>query len=142
MDRSLRVFDAHFHIIDPRFPLHPNQGFLPEPFTVEDYRARVAHFGVVGGAVVSASFQGSDQTYLVDAQSRLGEGFVGVTQLPPTVTDAKIAALASGGFGPSGSTCTGEDRRGSSSWMPSPAGSTRWPAGTWSSTWTARISAS
>jgi predicted TIM-barrel fold metal-dependent hydrolase len=93
MDRSLRIFDAHFHIIDPRFPLYPNQGFLPEPFTVEDYRARVAHLGVVGGAVVSASFQGSDQSHLVDALSRLGDGFVGVTQLPPTVTDAEIAAL-------------------------------------------------
>jgi hypothetical protein len=30
------IFDAHFHIIDPRFPLVANQRFLPEPFTVSD----------------------------------------------------------------------------------------------------------
>ena len=35
------IFDAHFHVIDPRFPLVANQGFLPEPFTVSDYRERV-----------------------------------------------------------------------------------------------------
>ncbi len=26
------LFDAHFHIIDPRFPLQENDGYLPEPF--------------------------------------------------------------------------------------------------------------
>ena len=31
------IFDAHCHIIDSRFPLVPNNGYLPEPFTVEDY---------------------------------------------------------------------------------------------------------
>ena len=67
----MRIFDAHFHIIDPRFPLVPNQGYLPEPFTVDDYRSRVS---VDGGAVVSASFQAYDQTYLVDALRVSGRG--------------------------------------------------------------------
>ena len=31
------VFDAHFHIIDHRFPLQANQGFLPEPFPVDEH---------------------------------------------------------------------------------------------------------
>ena len=35
-----RIFDTHLHIVDPRFPLVPNQGYLPPPFTVDDYRAR------------------------------------------------------------------------------------------------------
>ncbi len=52
------IFDAHFHVIDPRFPLVPNQGFLPEPFTVDDYRASVAGLDVVGGAVVSGLLPG------------------------------------------------------------------------------------
>ena len=56
------IFDAHFHVIDPRFPLVPNQGFEPEPFTVSDYRSRVDGLEVVGGAVVSGSFQAFDQT--------------------------------------------------------------------------------
>jgi predicted TIM-barrel fold metal-dependent hydrolase len=84
------LFDAHLHIIDPRFPLVPNQGWLPDPFTTEDYLARVADLGVVGGAVVSGSFQGFDQTYLREALRRLGPGFVGVTQLPATASDAEI----------------------------------------------------
>ena len=77
----MRIFDAHFHIIDPHFPLVPNQGFLPEPFTVDDYRARVADLGVAGGAVVSGSFQAFDQSYLVDSLRRLGPGFVGVANV-------------------------------------------------------------
>ena len=56
-------FDAHLHIIDPRFPLVPNGGYIPPAFTVEDYLARTTHLGVVGGAVVSGSFQGFDTSY-------------------------------------------------------------------------------
>lgn len=91
------IFDAHFHVIDPRFPLVPNQGFLPEPFTVADYRARVAALDVVGGAVVSGSFQAYDQTYLVDALRQLGPGFYGVANVPPDITDREVLALAEAG---------------------------------------------
>jgi len=92
-----RFFDSHLHIIDPRFPLTPNQGYLPAPFTVADYRARTAAYDVVGGAVVSGSFQGFDQTYLLDALGRLGPGFVGVTQLPATVSDQEVLTLDAAG---------------------------------------------
>jgi predicted TIM-barrel fold metal-dependent hydrolase len=91
------VFDAHFHVIDMRFPLVPNQGYLPPPFTVDDYRERVSALGVVGGAVVSGSFQAFDQTYLVDALARLGDGYVGVAQVPETVTDAEVLVLHAAG---------------------------------------------
>lgn len=91
------IFDAHFHVIDPRFPLAPNQGFLPEPFTCDDYRRAIDGLGITGGAVVSGSFQAFDQTYLVDALATLGPSFVGVTQLPPAATDADIAALHDAG---------------------------------------------
>lgn len=43
--------------------------------------------------MVSGSFQAFDQGYLEDALRRLGPGFVGVTQLPPTATDAEILRL-------------------------------------------------
>lgn len=91
------IFDAHLHIVDPRFPLVPNAGFVPEAFDVAAYRARVQPLGIAGGAVVSGSFQAFDQTYLVDALARLGPGFVGVTQLPPQVTDAEIDHLHAAG---------------------------------------------
>ena len=91
------IFDAHFHVIDPRFPLVPNQGFLPEPFTVADYRSRVAGLDVVGGAVVSGSFQAYDQTYLVDALAQLGPGFVGVANVPSDISDDEVLRLAEAG---------------------------------------------
>ncbi len=91
------LFDAHLHIIDPRFPLTANHGYLPPAFTVQDYRSRTRHLNVVGGAVISGSFQGFDQTYLLDALTRLGPGFVGVTQLPASATTGQIESLASAG---------------------------------------------
>src|SRR5215813_3789047 len=90
----MRVFDGHFHVIDPRFPLVPNQGYLPERFTVDDYRAR---FAADGGAVVSGSFQAFDQTYLIDALRTLGPGFVGVANIPPGMGDDEIRELDAAG---------------------------------------------
>lgn len=97
MALTKRLFDAHFHIIDPRFPLIENQGFMPEAYTVGDYQAQTKELNIVGGAVVSGSFQGFDQSYLVDALTKLGEGYVGVTQLPSTVSDEEILRLHQAG---------------------------------------------
>lgn len=91
------LFDAHLHIIDPRSPLVDNQGYRPEPFTVADYRDRTQDVSVVGGAVVSGSFQGSDQSYLLAALAQLGPDFVGVTQLPGEVSDDQVRALHDAG---------------------------------------------
>ncbi|OEJ30517.1 amidohydrolase family protein [Streptomyces subrutilus] len=91
------VFDAHLHIVDPRFPLTQNQGYLPPAFTVARYRERVAGLGIGGGAVVSGSFQGFDQAYLRAALAALGPGYAGVTQVPATVTDEEIGGLDAAG---------------------------------------------
>jgi predicted TIM-barrel fold metal-dependent hydrolase len=91
--QPFRVFDAHFHIIDPRFPLVPNKGFLPEGFTCRDYLDRMQGCRLAGGAVVSGSFQAFDQGYLLDALKTLGDRFVGVTQLPATTPDEELLAL-------------------------------------------------
>jgi Amidohydrolase len=117
------VFDAHLHIIDPRFPLVANQGYAPEPFTVDDYREATAGLNITGGAVVAGSFQlrgsdpltrrnphshvvsgarrgvrGSDPlTWLVDALERLGPGFVGVVELARGVSDEEILELDAAG---------------------------------------------
>lgn len=92
-----RFFDAHLHITDPRFPLVENDGYLPPAFTVDDYKRRVASLGVAAGAIVSGSFQGFDQSYLRDALTRLGPMFVGVTQVPATITDDEITDLDAAG---------------------------------------------
>ncbi|KAA8890149.1 amidohydrolase family protein [Nocardia colli] len=87
------MFDAHLHIFDPRFPRFENEGYLPGPFTIADYRKRMSRFEVGGGAVVSGSFQGTDQTYLRAALAELGEGWVGVTRLDLDATDDEIIEL-------------------------------------------------
>lgn len=87
------MFDAHVHIIDPRFPLIENEGYLPEPYTIADYRQRMSRFELSGGAVVSASFQDNDQSYLRAALAELGPGWVGVTRLDLDATDEEILDL-------------------------------------------------
>jgi predicted TIM-barrel fold metal-dependent hydrolase len=91
------LFDAHFHVIDPRFPLVPNRGYLPDRYTVSDYRERMEGYDLRGGAVISGSFQVFDQDYLVDALHRLGPAFVGVTQLPASVSDEELRELHESG---------------------------------------------
>ena len=94
----ISFFDSHLHIIDPSFPLIENQGFVPEPFTCEDYANRTSNFQVIGGTVVSGSFQGFDQTYLRDALKKLGPTYVGVTQIPHTTSDENIISLNESGI--------------------------------------------
>lgn len=95
--RPFTIFDAHLHIIDGRFPLVPNNGYLPDEFTCDDYLSRLKHYNLAGGAVVSGSFQAFDQGYLREALCKLGPGFVGVTQLPASVSDDEILDLDAAG---------------------------------------------
>lgn len=90
---TARVFDAHFHIIDPRYPLIPNDGYRPPPFTCDDYRQRMHGLEIAGGAVVAGSFQGFDQSWLMGTLGQLGPSFVGVAQIPYTASDAEILEL-------------------------------------------------
>lgn len=91
--KKVKIFDAHLHIIDPRFPLTENQGYLPPAFTASDYVKAVENFEVTGGAIVSGSFQAFDQSYLLDALDTFGGRFVGVTQLPADTSDEEILKL-------------------------------------------------
>ena len=95
--QDFTIFDSHFHIIDRRFPLVPNQGYLPDDFSCDDYLTRMKGCSLAGGAIVSGSFQAFDQNYLRAALARLGPTFVGVTQLPVTVTDAELLDLDAAG---------------------------------------------
>lgn len=98
MTQPIRIFDSHLHIVDPRFPLFENQGYLPPPFTVENYLQATSKYELIGGAIVSGSFQKQDQSYLLDALEKLGEGFVGVTQLLHTSSDEEILSLNEAGI--------------------------------------------
>jgi predicted TIM-barrel fold metal-dependent hydrolase len=92
-----RLFDSHFHIIDPRFPLVANQNYTPPAFPLSEYRALAKPLGVMAGALVSGSFQANDQTYMIDTLGKLGAGWVGVTQIAKDYPDAEVAKL--GGLG-------------------------------------------
>lgn len=94
----MRIFDAHFHIIDFNFPIIENQGYFPPNFIVEDYQNETPNLNVIGGAIVSGSFQGFDQEYLLKALKQLGSTFCGVTQLPFTVKDEEILNLNENGI--------------------------------------------
>jgi len=95
MERPL--FDTHFHIIDFRFPVQENQGFMPPSFPVESYRERTRDLGVCGGCVVSGSFQGFDTGCMLDALAKFGPTFVGVIQIPASVSDGEIRKLDAAG---------------------------------------------
>jgi len=94
---NFKIFDAHFHIIDPRFPLVPNNGYVPDAFTCDDYQKRMKGYDLAGGTVVSGSFQGFDQSYLLNALEALGPSFCGVTQIPTDTSDEKIMRLNADG---------------------------------------------
>ncbi len=79
--KNKKIFDAHFHIIDNRYPLIKNQGYLPPPFKVDDYLKWAQKLNIQGGAIVSGSFQGFDTSYLFQALKNLRPQFVGVANI-------------------------------------------------------------
>jgi predicted TIM-barrel fold metal-dependent hydrolase len=89
----MKIFDAHFHIIDPMFPLFKNKGFKPPFFTVNDYREYVSDIATIGGAVVSGSFQRFDQSYLIAALEKLGPNYYGVANIPSSITNLELEKL-------------------------------------------------
>ena len=94
-DPASVVFDCHFHVIDPAFPLVPNDGYLPPFFPVGEYLAEMSALGlgVAGGVVVTASFQGTDTAYLRAALSSLGPSWRAVIPFDPAIGDGDIATL-------------------------------------------------
>lgn len=93
MLKEYSLFDSHMHIINKRFPLVANNGYLPPEFDCTDYLKRMTSYQLCGGVVVSGSFQSFDQSYLIEALKNLGSTFVGVTQLPASVSDDEILRL-------------------------------------------------
>lgn len=89
----MKVFDAHFHIINSKFPLVANNGYLPPEFTAEDYKNTTGNYDIIGGAVVSGSFQAFDQEYLIDALKTFGSNFYGVANIPVHITDEELERL-------------------------------------------------
>ena len=86
------VVDAHFDIVDPRFPLVPNRGYLPPASPAAHYRRRVAVLGIDAGVVVKATGFGrvtvADPDALMAAIVRVRPtGLIFGTDLPSTRVD-------------------------------------------------------
>ena len=84
----MKKFDAHLHIIDYEYQINENNGYMPL-----EYKSEVNSLNIIGGAIVSGSFQGFDQSYLIDTLNKLNGNYVGVTQLPHSVTDDELIFL-------------------------------------------------
>ena len=67
MKRKPKIFDSHLHIIDPRYPLLGNNEYTPQAFSTTNYLHLISNYNLLGGAIVSGSFQSFDQSYLVAA---------------------------------------------------------------------------
>ncbi|WP_034042956.1 amidohydrolase family protein [Wocania ichthyoenteri] len=89
----MKIFDSHFHIINPKFPLVKNHGYLPPDFTSENYKEQVMGFGIVGGAIVSGSFQKFNQEYLLDSLNTLGKNYFGVANIPIDISINELERL-------------------------------------------------
>jgi predicted TIM-barrel fold metal-dependent hydrolase len=70
-----------------------NNGYLPPEFTVENYKEKVENYGIVGGAIVSGSFQKFDQEYLVDSLKSMGKNYFGVANIPIGMNKSELERL-------------------------------------------------
>ena len=89
----MKIFDAHFHIINSTYPLVANDGYIPDEFTIADYQHKTSEFNIIGGTVVSGSFQGFDSNFLIDALNIFGKDYVGVANIPAEIKEAQLIRL-------------------------------------------------
>ena len=89
----MQIFDSHFHIIDQRYPLQSNNGFLPDNFLTEVYLSTMQHENLIGGTVVSGSFHGFDLSYIEPTLKKLGHSYVAIAQVPATISEQEIVKL-------------------------------------------------
>lgn len=89
----MKIFDSHFHIINPKYPLIENNGYLPPNFTIENYHDETKNLDIIGGAIVSGSFQKFDQSYLLDALDTLGDNYFGVANIPIEIPQEELNRL-------------------------------------------------
>ncbi|WP_458351525.1 amidohydrolase family protein [Methylobacterium amylolyticum] len=86
--------DAHFHIIDARFP--PDATAKPAGMTFDDYRLLQARLGTTRAVPVQPKNHGTDPTCLLDALQRFDGNGRGIAVLHPDVTDAELKRLDAG----------------------------------------------
>ncbi len=91
-----KIFDAHFHIIDPHYSIIKNNGFLPNYHNVDQYKKYLKSMGLqpLGGAEVQGTFQGDNQDHFKGDLSQLGKNFVGITRISKDISDKDLQFLS------------------------------------------------
>jgi predicted TIM-barrel fold metal-dependent hydrolase len=87
--------DAHFHILDPRFP--DRAPGCPPGMTVDDYLLHQHRIGTTRAVVVQSKRDRTDHACLLDALARFGASGRGIGVLLPDVSDAELKRLDAGG---------------------------------------------
>ncbi|MDR3669906.1 MAG: amidohydrolase family protein [Holophaga sp.] len=87
--------DAHFHILDPRFP-HRAPG-CPPGMTLDDYLLHQRRIGTTRAVVVQSKRDRTDHECLLDALGRFGANGRGIGVVLPDVSDAELKRLDAGG---------------------------------------------
>lgn len=87
--------DAHFHLLDPRFP-SPDP-VKPTGMAFDDYRLLQSRLGLRRAVLVQAKFHRKDHGCLVDALRRFGADGRGIAVLDPQVSDAELKRLDAAG---------------------------------------------
>lgn len=82
--------DAHFHIMDARFPTIANPSVPNLDATVADYRRFAAALGLSRGVLVQPSIYGTDNTLTLRALRELGDSYRAVLVLDDTFEDARL----------------------------------------------------
>ncbi len=89
----LKIFDSIFHIIDYRYKIIENEGYTPPEFLPLKYLDIMRGYDLLGGVVVSGSFQDFDTQYLKSALLTLGKHYVGVINYDPNYSDLDLINL-------------------------------------------------
>lgn len=88
--------DAHFHIIDPRFPTPETT--KPAGSTFDDYVLHQRRIGTTRAVPVQPKYHRTDHACILDALGRLGNNGRGVGVCHPDVSDAELKRLNAGGI--------------------------------------------
>jgi D-galactarolactone isomerase len=88
--------DAHFHIIDPRFP--SPETVKPEGSTLDDYLIHQRRIGTTRAVPVQPKYHRTDHACMLDTLKRLGANGRGIGVCHPDVTDSELKRLDAGGI--------------------------------------------
>jgi len=88
--------DAHFHIIDPRFP--SPETVKPEGSTLDDYLIHQRRIGTTRAVPVQPKYHRTDHACMLDTLKRLGANGRGIGVCHPDVADNELKRLDAGGI--------------------------------------------